>query len=263
MPRHAWQPFTPRGIAAFAQASNARLLVVELLVALVVVAAVISFLRGVWFPVVEEAIEKLPAGGTIRRGELSFNGPSPLRLAENPRLAIVVDVDRTGAAGQVADVEVTFTRHQVIVCGALGCWLRPYDPRYVIGFNRAEAEPAWGAWQWPVLAVAILGTFAFLFVSWWALAALYVPYTKLFAFFSDRAVSWRGAWRLNAAAMLPGACLMAAGIVLYGFGAMDLFRFGLLFALHLLAGLIFAITSPFFLPRAESLARPRNPFASP
>ena len=43
---------------------------------------------------------------------------------------------------------------------------------------------------------------------------------------------------MNAAALLPGACLMAVGIVLYGFGAMDFFRFGLLFILHMVAGLL-------------------------
>ena len=67
---------------------------------------------------------------------------------------------------------------------------------------------------------------------------------------------------MNAAALIPGACVMAAGLVLYGFEAIDLFRFGLLFALHVLAGLIFVFTSPFFLPKIQSSARSPNPFAS-
>jgi hypothetical protein len=259
-PRHAWQPFTPRGIAAFGQATNARLIIVELIVALLVVGAVVSFLRGVWFPVITEAIEKLPQTGAIRRGELSFAGESPMRLAENSRLAIVVDIERTGDAGRVADVEVTFEKNRMAICGALGCWWQPYDSGYVISFNRPEVKPAWGAWQWPVIALAILGTVASLFVMWWSVALVYVPVTKLIAFFSDRVIAWSGAWRLNAAALLPGACLVAAALVLYGFGAINLFQFALLFVLHAVAGLIFLSTSPFFLPKVQTDSRGKNPF---
>jgi hypothetical protein len=40
MPRQAWQPFTPRGVAAFAAASLGRLLLVQGLVAALVAALV-------------------------------------------------------------------------------------------------------------------------------------------------------------------------------------------------------------------------------
>ena len=56
---------------------------------------------------------------------------------------------------------------------------------------------------------------------------------------------------------------MALAIVLYGFGAIDLLRFALLYLLHALAGLIFVSTSPFFLPKVTSEFSGGNPFTGP
>ena len=41
----------------------------------------------------------------------------------------------------------------------------------------------------------------------------------------------------------------------------DLFRLGLLYLLHVLAGLVFVITSPFFLPKLPRAVAGKNPFA--
>lgn len=262
MPRQAWQPLTPRGIAAFAGATFNRLVFVQLIVAAIVVAALIWFLRIAWFPVITEAVRSLPEAGIIRHGTLSF-GDWPQRLAENARLAIIVDADALPIADHVADIAVTFERNRLTICSAVGCRALPYDSRYVIGFNRPEAEPAWDAWRGPILALVGLLTVIGLFLGWWSMAFLYTPLVKLIAFFSDRMVTWRGAWRLSAAALLPGALFMALAIVLYGFGAIDLFRFSLLYVLHLLFSLVFISTSPLFLPKVAGAIDQRNPFNTP
>jgi hypothetical protein len=52
-------------------------------------------------------------------------------------------------------------------------------------------------------------------------------------------------------------------LLLYGFGVIPLFQFGLLYALHVVAGLVFVITSPFFLPKISALPDLKNPFNAP
>ena len=259
-PRQAWQPFTPRGVAAFAHATLTRTVLVQLAVALLVAFSLLWFLRVAWSPVITEAIQHLPEAGLIQRGELIFTGESLERLAENKRLALVVDLASTRQAGHIADLEILFEKNRVVLRGPLGSWWQPYDARYNFSFNRAELGPWWGAWQWPILALVVLATVVSLFVMWWSLALFYTPLVKLIAFFADRAVTWRGAWRLSAAALLPGAALVALALVLHGFGAVDLLGFALLYALHLLAGLIFNCTSSFFLPKFSEIASLKNPF---
>jgi hypothetical protein len=262
-PRHAWQPFTPRGVAAFADATPLRLLLVQLLVAALVIISLLWSLRIAWIPVITDGIRHLPETGVIRRGELTFEAESPQRLAENARLGLVVDVAETGEAGKIAEVEATFQKSRVVVRGPLGQWSRPYDSRYVISFNRVELIPWWDAWRWTILAGITIATLIWLFVSWWALALLYLPLTKIIAFFADRGLTWGGGWRMNLAALIPGACLMAGAFLLYAFGAIDFFQFGLLYLLHVVAGWIFVFTSPFFLPKLEAVPETKNPFGSP
>lgn len=262
MPPQAWQPFTPRGVAAFGKASATRLLMVQLIVGGLVALSVIWFLSVAWFPVVDEGIRALPASGEVRRATLAWSGPPRVRLAENSRLAFVVDLDRGTNAGHVADVEVTFENSKVTVCTAWRCWEQPYQPGYPFGFNRPELEPAWGARRGPLLALIGVTTILLVYVSWCALAFIYTPLVKLIAFFADRAVSWGGAWRLSAAGLLPGALLVALALVLYGFGAVDLPRFMLLYLLHIVAGLLFVVTSTLFLPKLSEKKGGRNPFSS-
>ena len=64
-PAVAWQPFTPRGIAAFAHATFGRLFLLQVVFALLAAGAVIWFLRTAWCPPVREAIRNLPASGAI------------------------------------------------------------------------------------------------------------------------------------------------------------------------------------------------------
>lgn len=260
-PRQAWQPLTPRGVAAFAFATLTRLVIVQIIVAALVAAAVIWFLRVAWFPVLDEATRALPEVAVIRRAELEYPGETPRRLAENPRLAVVVDLQGTRRSATASDLEIVFEKQAVAFCGALGCRAEPYPPGYIITLDRAVLEPGWGAWQWPVLLVLSLAVAVFLLLSWWTLALFYLPFVKVLIFFADRQATWRGAWRLCAAGLIPGALLVAVALVLYGFGAVDLFGFVLLYVLHIVAGLVFVFTSPFFLPKIFREPKPKNPFA--
>src|SRR4051812_19895981 len=158
MPRYAWQPFTPRGVAAFAGGTLTRLVLVQLIVAILAAVALLWFLRIAWFPVITESIQHLPQTGVIRHGELQYAGESPERLAGNSRLGIAIDLAGTRGAGQVADLDITFEKNRVMVRGPLGNWWQLYDPDYIIRFNRPELEPAWGAWRWPVLAGVMIAT---------------------------------------------------------------------------------------------------------
>ncbi|HWN96217.1 MAG TPA: hypothetical protein VNT99_14370, partial [Methylomirabilota bacterium] len=214
-PREAWQPFTPRGVAAFANATATRVVLAQLGVAMLVAVVMMWCLSVAWFPVIAEAIEHLPQTGTIRRGELNFSGDARTTLAANARLAVVVDTVRSNSAGHAADIQVTFEKNRVAVCGALGCWWKPYDPVYAISFNRPDLKPLWGAWRTPILVLVALGSIAALYVMWWSVALLYVPIIKFIAFFTDRVVTWRGAWRQGAASLLPGALLVAVLVALH------------------------------------------------
>jgi hypothetical protein len=259
-PPHAWQPFTPRGVAAFGLATFTRVFLVQGIVATLVGFTLIWALRAAWVPVISEAIQQLPDAGEIRRGELSFTNQSPQRLAENSHLAVVIDLDGTREAGHVADVEAAFEKKRVVLRGPLGAWWREYGSEYQFSFNRPELTPWWDARRWTVLALLALALAVSVFVSWWALALCYVPLVKFIAFFADRAVTWGGAWRVAAAALLPGACLVVLGMLLYGSGVIPLFQFGLIYALHIVAGLVFVITSPFFLPKIFTAPGAKNPF---
>ena len=261
-PRHAWQPLTPRGVAAFAPATFTRLFIIQLVVAALFVLALFGFLRVAWLPVLTEAVTELPTTGSIRGGELDFPAPTPTRLAENARLAMIVDLAAAGTAGRTADLEVTFERARVGVCGPTRCWWRIYPRDYIISFNRAEVEAAWGAWRWAVATLIVIATVVLLLVTWWIVGLIYVPLVKVFTLFADRHITWAGAWRLSMAALLPGALMLSAGLLLYGFGTIDLFQLALMYVLHVIAGLVFAITSPFFLPTVETGKAGRNPFGA-
>ena len=127
--RFAWQPLTMRGVAAFAHASLGRLLLVQLIVALLAAGSVVWFLHQVWFPTVGEAIRQLPPQGELRSGRLDWRGATPSRLAEGRFLAFVVDLDHTGTARGPAHVQVEFGRADCKVLCLLGSLARRVSAR--------------------------------------------------------------------------------------------------------------------------------------
>ena len=73
----AWEPLTPRGVATFAHARLAALLLVQFLVAVFAAVSVIWFLDDNVFPVIQTAIQNLPDAGEIRSAKLDWHGDSP------------------------------------------------------------------------------------------------------------------------------------------------------------------------------------------
>ena len=104
----AWEPLTPRGVAAFARAKASRLSLVQFLVTLVVAAAFVWLLYDGCFPAVREAISQMPPEGEIRSGKLNWRGESPQLLAEGRFLAFIVDVDHAGDIRSPAHLQFEF-----------------------------------------------------------------------------------------------------------------------------------------------------------
>lgn len=256
----AWQPLTMRGVAALAQASLGRLLLVQFVVALMVAGTVVWFLHKDWFPQIGEAIRQLPPQGELRAGGLQWQGATPLRLAEGRFLALIVDLDHTGHARSPAHVQVEFGRTNCQALSLFGYVQGEYPRVWVVAFNRTELVPWWGAWAPAILAVAAGLVVAGLMVSWACLATVYFLPAWLVGFFANRELSLLGSWQLAGAALMPGAVFMGTAIVLYGFGALDLVRLAAAAGVHWVIGWIYLFASPFWVPRHPATVVKANPF---
>ncbi len=257
----AWEPVTPQGVAAFADCALRRLWLVQLLVAALAAAVVLWFVLTAWFPVIQKAIRQLPAEGWMRTGRLVWDEPDVVRLAENHFLALSVDLRHEGGARSPAHVQVEFGQQDFVVLSLFGALQVPYPRRYVIAFNRDELEPWWGAWKPPILVLTALTVVAGLMLAWGLLAFLYCPVSWLVAFFANRKLTLRGSYGLSGAALMPGALLLTAGIVLYGLGALDVLLLLIVAAAHLLLGWIYLCWATLFRPRISDPGISRkNPF---
>jgi hypothetical protein len=259
----AWQPLTPGGVAAFAAASPGRLWLVQLIVACLAALCIVWFLHRAWAPVVAKAIEQLPAQSEIRHARLNWAGPSPESLAENRFLAVAVDLKHEGQARSPAHLQMELGESTIKVISLLGFVEMAYPQGWRIGLGRADAEPWWGAWKPALLAMAGALAAATLIVLWAILGSLYSGPVWLIAFFANRQTTWAGAWRLSQAALLPGALVLSTGVVLYGFGVLDLLLLFVAAGLHILVGWVYVTTAVFRLPiQKEEGATKENPFAA-
>ena len=267
--KSAWLPITPRGVAAFAAARTGRLLLVQFFFALIVAAAFGWFLHVAWVPPIRAAIKQLPTGTRLQGGILEWPSNSPVLLAEGHFLAFAVGLDHAGGNGSTAQVQVEFGKRDWQLSSLLGvldapAWVNTtYPTNQMIALDRAELEPWWGAREPFVIVLAMAGVVVYLMISWALLAMIYSLAAWLVAFYANRAVDWRGSWRLAGAALMPGALMVAVAIVLYGLRAFDLLKFGLAFGMHLVVGWIYIFVSPLFLPRnPEVPPAEKNPFSS-
>ncbi len=264
LPRTAWEPITPSGVAAFARAKAGRLLLVQFLVALLVAAVVVWFLYDGCCPTIRKAIQQMPAQGEIRSSQLIWRGQTPLLLAENRFLALSVDVNRAGDIRSPAHLQIEFRRDRILFRSLFGYLETPYPDGRVVAFNRTELEPWWGAWQPWLLAIAGAGVVTYLMLSWWVLATLYATPAWLIAFYANRDLNLRESWKLAGAALMPGALLMAVAILLYGLAVIDLVHLLFVFGAHLVLGWVYLSISPCFLPAVTAAgSNRRNPFTSP
>src|SRR5215204_977215 len=168
----AWQPFTPRGIAAFAINPFGRLFLLQVIFALLAAGTVIWFLRTTWFLPVREAIRNLPATGALHSGQLEIGNFAPERFVTNQFLTFAIDVDSSRRHSYAADVSVIFRRTHFEVCSLFGCadfWYPTRDAP----FNRLELEAKWGAWEPVLLGIAATIAALGLIFAWWILATSY------------------------------------------------------------------------------------------
>ena len=259
----AWQPLTRRGVASFSKAPIGRLILVQFIVALLVAAAVLWFLASVWFPIIRESIGKLPDAGSIQNQQLTSPHTSTAPLSENRFLTFLVDVNGVGTPSVATDFRVEFRQRHAALCSPYGCLIREYPPGWTIQFNRPELESWWGAWQLTLYTFTGVAVVVWLFASWLVLATLYGPIARIYSFFKDRRITLVGSWKLAAAALLPGALMIAGAIVLYGLGLLTLLQFLIVWVLHFVVGWAYLFASLLQLPRASDAANlPRNPFDS-
>ena len=267
IPKSAWLPLTPQGVAAFASATSGRLLFVQFLFAVAAAATVGWFLNWAWTPTIRDAIKVLPDESRIHQGRLEWPGPSPTVLAEGRFIGFAVDLDHRGEATASSDivVELGGTDWQVTsLLGALdlpGLLNTTYPQAYTIALNQKELGPWWGAREPFIIALSMGATGLILIVFWTLLALLYAPFVRLAAFYANRVVTLPGCWRLAGAALMPGALFMSAAMVFYGLEAFDLMRLALAFGMHLVVGWFYLIAATACLPRNPAITpAAANPF---
>ncbi|HEY6169476.1 MAG TPA: hypothetical protein VI454_15650 [Verrucomicrobiae bacterium] len=264
-PRPAWQPFTFGGVAAFARATFMRTLLAALAMAVVVALLVFAAFDFGWLPTIDAAVEQLPDAGEIRGRQLRWPSATPRVLAETSLLQLVVDVEGEGAFGHEADLRVELRRDEFRLCGALGCWARPYPEGWIIALNRSDLVPSWGAWRPFVLWGVFLGAIVFLLASWTLVAVVGSLPLRLATFYLDRDVTLGGCCRVVFIALPPGAMFLGTVIFFYGLGRLNLFELAMYFAAHFLIGLTYVAGGAWRLPRVSDAlpATAANPFAPP
>jgi hypothetical protein len=258
--RVAWQPLTPQGIAAFAEAPAGRLLLVQSAFAAAAALVVVWFLHTAWFSVIGAAVRQLPEQGELQGGKLNWVGASPAVLAEGPMLAVTVDLDHEGTVRSPAHIQLEWGRNDVRVISILGYVPLPYRADWNLAFNRTALIPWWGAWAPAFLGLAALGTVAGLLLTWALLASLYCIPVWVVGLYADRQLGFGASWRLAGAALMPGALLMTAAIVCYGMGGMDLVKLAAAVAGHFILGWVYVVVGPVACPRRVREQPETNPF---
>jgi hypothetical protein len=258
----AWQPLTFRGVAAFSRAPIGRLLLVQLIVSLLVAAAILWCLQLTWFQRVPAAIRALPPTGSIENRVLTSPRTSPEPLAADGFLAISINLNQSASLGSASDVRLEFHRTDYTVCSLFGCLKLDY-PADTLPFNQPELEAWWGAWRWTILASIVIGTIGFLFANWFFVATCYAFPAWFLAYFKDRELSPAGSWKLTAAALLAPALGVGGAVVLYSLNAVDLLQLLLLWGVHVPLGWAYAYCAVLRLPVvSHAQGRKSNPFGS-
>lgn len=259
--RAAWQPFTFGGLTAFARAPLGRLLLVELATAILVGASVVYFLHRAWSPVILQSIQQMPESAKIAGGRLT--GVDETLIAGTKLFAIAVTPESSEQIGQSADVQVQF-RPADFRIGSVFCpdwgWEFEYGPKVSLPLGRPNLEPWWGAWQPVLLTGAGLAVVVLLFGIWAMLALIYTLPAKCIAWLANRQLSWLGGWRLGSAALLPGAILMGAALLLYAGQVVDMIGLASFFVTHLIIGWIYVLGGVWACPPLFSDILKQNPF---
>ncbi|MEO6035349.1 MAG: hypothetical protein ABIQ35_08850 [Verrucomicrobiota bacterium] len=255
---NAWQPFTPRGVAAFARASGSRVLFLKSVVALAAAVVVVWFFNTTYATSVSEAIRHLNDEAAFENGQL-IHATSGV-LTQKKFLSVVIDLEETGQSGQTSDLQIELRRKYFQACSLFGCGVFEYPAdSFLIG--RSTSEPWWGARKPILLVLCGVLAIAGVWLTWFVLALIYAPIAKVIAYFNDRELSWSGSWRLASAAQMTGALLMSLAILLYGLQVFDLIRFLFFFSAHFVVAWIYVGAAPLVLPAISTEIPPtKNPF---
>ena len=257
----AWQPFTGGGIARFAAASVVRALTLQLLYGGVVGAVLLWSFRHAWFPAVTQALPRLPSSGAeIRNGRLTWPDTDARLLSERPQFSVSVDPLGTGEAGRSGDLQLEFRQGGLRLEGVFGHQEIPYSPEFVLPLDRTGATAAWGAWSWPILAVAGLLAGALVLIVGWALATLLTIPGFLLARMLRRQLTLGGAWRMGLATSLTGWSCFGLGLVLYATAWIRLPGLASAMLAQAITVLIWSLWGWFHLPRRTGSGKAKNPF---
>ncbi len=235
------------GVARFAVASRWRLLMVELVSALMVAATVVWFVQQAWVPVIDKAIRQMPPTGEIRGARLAWPSGAVLQQ-EGPFMRIDVRPGGFTNVVESADLVLAFGPSDLRIGSSLGLGLLtlPYPTGWILSFNKTELEPWWGARSHMVLAGLGLLVVLTLLFAWSALGLLYTFPAKVF---SVNRVDWAGARKIAVAAQLPGALVMSIGIVFYGLKQLDLVALLVVWGVHLMLPWVYLMFSPILAPK--------------
>jgi hypothetical protein len=235
-PPAAWQPLTFGGVAAFAGARVGRLLAAELAAAIMAAVCAVWFLHRAYCPVILQAIQKMPDTARVAQGKLQ--GVPDTLIAESKFLAIAAAPQSGGEIGQDADLQIELRQNDL--CAGSVFWPDwgldfPYRRDTVISLARSNLEPWWSAWQPVLLTAAGAVTVLFLLLAWAVLAS---------------------------AALLPGAVVLTAAMILYGWSVIDLVGLSFFVAIHIILGWIYVVggsckATPLFPANSN-----RNPFTA-
>jgi len=256
-------PFTPKGVASWADAPTGRVILLMAAASLVVSAAVAFLAQKVLFPAIEEAIQHLPDQGRIELGQLSLESAKSGALSENPWVSLVLDLDEPSSITRTADLQVRLQKNGWLACSLAGCVAWPY-PAAALPMNNRECEPWWGAWAPILLAGLFLGTALISATLIGLSAAFHAVPANLLVWILRRRAGFVGLWRIAVAASIPSILLVSISLAAYALGILDLIQLlsACLIQLPIFWGLGLAALAG--LPRRQpDVAQAENPFAPP
>jgi hypothetical protein len=252
-------PLMPRGVAAFAQSSWLRLLIVQAIFGLLAGGCIAIFFESSCEPAITDFVHSLPEHLWLNKGGI----PAPPDTASGHTGFLSLSLSpEEHDSDLTSDIVFLFGQRTVQIGSLFGWSTFRYPVVEDMDIGRAGMMPRWGAWRPPIDAIIIIGTSCLLIVIWHLYAFPAAFLLRFLAFFGDRRLAKSGAWKLSCACLLPGSFLLSIGILLYAAHWLDLLRFLIWMGVHLIVGWIYFFVTPFWLPPVKGITG-ENPFASP
>ncbi|MDB6130739.1 MAG: hypothetical protein JWM04_1846 [Verrucomicrobiales bacterium] len=259
--RFAWQPFTPRGVAAFSTGTFDRVLFLLILLGILISGVFVWFVKTRYCPVVVEFLNGLPESGAVTNGTMSGFG-EPV-VSDHRFLSLLANPDLGEVINRTADIQIEFYKQDGQAGGLAGFISQDYPTNWNFAFSRTTAAPWWGAWEPVILGVFAVIVFIFFYLLWVILPLLYFLPVRIFGYLADRSLTVGGAWRMAAISAAPASFCIMGAIVAYAWQWVDLIKFGLIcvgyFAFFLIYPLL-AIRHLEKLPEVQKIKA--NPFKS-